>query len=362
MTGRLLCLIPMLCANLMGAAVPAVAEEVQDLPSGDPYASALEQLGSPSVQTMDNEPIPIMSGGTNSLQLRVLFAGTRHAIDTFTVSLESLTHPEAVPSGILHDLLFPESRRFESVTDAVTINGLPQGDWLVFIYSPSYIRHVEQVSTPHEGVVEMLLIPKRGRVRGRVLDGATQQPLEGVTVRLYLEEVGPEGGGPMVGMGDAAVPPTSTDRNGMFQLEPLAGAGYRTVIHVEQAGYFEHTIDIPAGQVWKEDLGDILLSPVSALDGRVLDVGGRPLANYPVSVIHGSIPYQDVHAVAQALRGGGKRGNPLARRYRTDGDGVFRSERMEGGAYMVVFGDLDHNAQRVELKDGEVKSLTFQQK
>lgn len=104
---------------------------------------------------------------------------------------------------------------------------------------------------------------RSGEVRLRLLDGVSGAPLAGAQLRLRI--------GPSQGMS------VKTDEAGVARFErvpPGLGLLVSSVAEREQLGL---DLRVPPGAT--VDLGDLVLSPLAAITGRVLDEHGQPVTN-----------------------------------------------------------------------------------
>jgi len=77
-------------------------------------------------------------------------------------------------------------------------------------------------------------------------------------------------------------------------------------------------------------------------------------------VIHGSVDYTDREQVHQALAGSMKGGLfKQAWRGTTDEGGRFTSHPLEAGEYMLVFGDVKRDVERVQVEHGRTANVTL---
>ena len=329
------------------------AQEAQD----DPYVETIQELmQGMSPQTVESGPPPLQEG-PHRLRLHVVSATTGGELRTFQVSLYP-RDPSRVGSGRLSEVLWPSWKTYHDIAGMASLDGLPEDRWFLMVYSPGYVRHGQGITVPQGAVLEVALVPKTARLSGRVVDAVTSTPVAGATVQIsYL--IGASEG--LDGIEDPDFRPVTTGADGIFRLEPLAGAGYETRLAISYDGYFTERRTSAGAAPWKEALGDILLYPHARIDGQVLDVTGQPVAGQPVYVFHEEVPYQDVRAVARLLAGK-YREDPKAMRYRTDAEGRFTTIPMPGGRYRVVYGSLDRHIQLIGLEYGEKKILRLEKR
>lgn len=245
-----------------------------------------------------------------------------------------------------------------------------EGEWIVQVASPGYIPYLQGVTIPYKGIIKIPLQPRQAHLKGRILDGVTKRALEGVEVDLIGETVKAKDA--ESGYGFNGKEYDLTDSQGMFELGPLAGLGYETTILIGKGGYISKTVVIKPDEPWKDELGDISLTPFSKIQGRLIGSKGTPLKDHFVYIVHESIPYLDPEAVAKALvispkgnmfamRGVEALG-PSAGRGETNDEGMFSMELLEGGKYTLVFGDLKANVQEIQVRNGEVKTVTLRKR
>ncbi|HEX6898568.1 MAG TPA: carboxypeptidase-like regulatory domain-containing protein [Thermoanaerobaculia bacterium] len=144
---------------------------------------------------------------------------------------------------------------------------------------------------------------------GRVVDAAGQ-PVEGAEIQLLARYLAKQ---------EAA---TVSGPEGRFEFRRLS-PGKITLLaeHPDHAAAFVPQIEIPEGTP-TVDLGTITLPASGAIEGRVIDVRGRPLEGAEV----GAFPTDREHTPGW-LFGRGTRSDPL----RTEPDGSFRVERLRRG-------------------------------
>ena len=105
-------------------------------------------------------------------------------------------------------------------------------------------------------------------IEGRVLDGATRQPMEYVNIVLYHEQ------------GDSIITGTVTDGEGQFSLHNVVAGSYR--MDCRFMGYETKTLTDLRVRDFRLDLGVIILTPTTIGIGDVVVQGVRPTFTYRI--------------------------------------------------------------------------------
>ncbi|HJQ36192.1 MAG TPA: carboxypeptidase regulatory-like domain-containing protein [Thermoanaerobaculia bacterium] len=224
---------------------------------------------------------------------RVVDRETEKGVHEFTISLQQ--------TGGRGRMLPP--RPFRSDDGRFVLEDLAPGNWDLRVQAPGFSRSsasvtVEEAKTASASVS----LDRGGTVVGRVI--AEGRPLSDVSVMVSSDP----------GMRFGASP-TTTDSNGEFTLEGVAGGSIR--IDARRSGYAPAsvTVNVAPG---KETRTEIELTRGRELRGRVIDSSGRP------------VPQADL--MTRGIPGGGP-GFGMAS---TDAEGMFKLSGLTDRNYTLV--------------------------
>lgn len=179
-----------------------------------------------------------------------------------------------------------------------------------------------------------------GGLRGRVIDGATGEPLRGARMTVTWQAL--EGSG-------SARFSTRSDAQGAFAFERLPDGVYFVQVqrqgHFELPGAFQSQRQVTLRGGASIDLGDMRLMRGGILTGRVVDQHGEPVVGARVTPI-GRPPGQDVLM-------------PLGGGVTTDDRGVYRAHGLMPATYTVRVVPLGPSSRgAVRLQGDEPETLS----
>ena len=177
-----------------------------------------------------------------------------------------------------------------SADGSYEIGGLDKGQYVVEAVAPGYAPSYSETFEIEQGLVTsdiVVRVSPGGLLRGRVLSGATGEPLEGARItthdNIYVRHA-------LIDVLGGAVPRTTTDRtavtdaNGEFELSNLWPDVYQIqVAHPDHMLLIRKDIRVNGGGA-ETNLGDIRLDVGGGVTGTVYDHTGQPLANATVSL------------------------------------------------------------------------------
>ena len=153
-------------------------------------------------------------------------------------------------------------------------------------------------------------------VTGRVVDAQSGEPLAGATIVFVPADA------PTRALVQARPFRTETNGRGVFNLDLPLGR-YR--LQIQRAGFIDEGMMIAIDGA-ATGIADIRLARGGAIEGRVFDAKGRPLAGVSVFAVR---PATGVTATAFAPRLAGRNGQ-------SDDRGQFRVSSLPPGTYVVV--------------------------
>ena len=211
-------------------------------------------------------------------------AATESPLPRFRARLRSWLSGEQALGGVVQE------REFESDQGYFQFQGLPAGLFVVEVLAPG---HAPAISEPFQSGPGMafgeadVLAPIGARLTGRVVDGATRAPVEGVVVRTL--DPG-RGLSPLAALGlDTQVRETTdararTDAEGRFELDGMAGGTYRLLLlHDDYSDGAVDGVRVLTGE--ELELGDVVVHAGATLTGTVRDHLGQPIARAEVQLL-----------------------------------------------------------------------------
>ena len=178
---------------------------------------------------------------------------------------------------------------------------------------PGYLPRSVRVTRAHvlSGRAPALALTPTRALRGQVMD-AQGAPLAGVALAA-VPEIGP-------GLPEAATDRGSSDAAGRFELRRMrAGRGYE--LRAVRPGYLPAAVQAVAPDPSREAPPlKIVLTPARAVQGRVQDVNGRPVAGAEISLTGSREPGRPVRSAPA--------GEPDPADLRTDEKGRFTVEQI----------------------------------
>ncbi len=188
---------------------------------------------------------------------------------------------------------------------------------------------VVDVSNPGDDVVTVPLAAASGRIQGRVLDEESQQPLEGVVIRLLDDDVSVKTG--------------RTNDRGFFALTGLrVFPEEKTYVLVYDSP--DHFIKEIPFSFYKHngDMQDVLLDFAPSVDGQLTDADARPLAGEQIFLLSKQF-YEQWH---DTLLWGKYCASSFCL---TNQMGHFRFEKLQPGTYVLVYGGHERDISELEI-------------
>ena len=271
-----------------GTPVTDGAFTMRNIPAGKTILTA--RTGPPSLIAGDPVEVVAPASGVvlkiprpGRIEGRVVERDSQRAVAQFSVATESRSRMRP-----------PSSQKAVNGSDGrFVLEDVPPGSVDVIVTAPGFVRSTTSAVEVSEGkasTVEVTL-ERAGTVTGRVTSGGRGVP--GVSVSMPMELRGPRSGAPK-----------QTDANGEYIVDTIPGGSHELTFRKQ--GYLTRslTVNVTAG---KEVRGDVELSRGRELQGRVLDMSGRPVASAEVMW--------------------GRAGRPLFEtRVTSDAEGMFRLE------------------------------------
>lgn len=192
-------------------------------------------------------------------------------------------------------------------------------------------------------------LARGGEVRGRVVD-RDGHSIRGTYVAVCTSYM------KVSGMQDSDWIPARVDENGRFVVSGLRSAhAYWLMARAPKHGMRVYALPRAFDDGQQHDVGDVVLQPAAAIEGRVVDDHGTPVVGCEVSVQGKN---SDARAfLAEGVEVGGV-SQFESRDTRTDTKGRFRLPDLSGGSWRVSVtpkGSEKAVEQQVVLADGEVK-------
>lgn len=189
-------------------------------------------------------------------------------------------------------------------------------------YAPLVVRGIRLSAEPAAGDLGTLILEPGGDVRGTVRDTAGE-PVAGASIRI-LEDHGESPSPRLLAQLQSAEPRAVTDARGGFAIHSLH-PGRRIHLRIDHDLYSPGIV--PGFEVSGEKDLEVVLEPASAVQGRVTDLDGEPIAGaelvlgVPEPLAGEMIPRQDRGFRATEL---------------TDEDGRFTFRRLRTGEYRLT--------------------------
>lgn len=228
----------------------------------------------------------------------------------------------------------------ETTTDAdgaYVLDGLEGGVPVDVAYIPAagdptmFVPGIRRPAVPGEGASVDVVLPRAGRLRVRLLDGLTDEPLAFVHVVLRASD------------GDLLVDRAIAPRDGVVLLEGLRpGPATLTVL----SGSHRHVMGVPLVPGEVHDAGEVRVGRGIRVTGRVVDAEDRPLGGALVGALD--------RDWARSRTDAGLRRELALRSARADEAGAFMIEGFDPRrpAVLAVWRDgFAPTARRVVLED-----------
>jgi hypothetical protein len=212
---------------------------------------------------------------------------------------------------------------------------------------------IEPAASEPAGPVAREPLPQEGglpRFRGAVHDAANGRGIPGARLRATAYHGTRD-------LAYAGIPAlrtlfTSSDENGLFEIEAMAPHDPRLLLHLQ----VEHASYAPAVTVLERGLradglwepAEILLRRALTLPVQLVDLAGRPLAGAPLQVTQRFAGHTFIDAPAVEISRGGRLGRPGEPRVHfTDPAGMLRLA-FSDHAYEIILLHPEHHLRRLE--------------
>lgn len=199
---------------------------------------------------------------------------------------------------------------------AFELHGVPAGRVTLIVSAAGRRPEEQEITAPADDV--KLILPRPGRIEGRVVDRATRQPLTDFQVEIGSTRVGN-----MVTSSSDFRREFHAD-DGSFALENVAVGGVELI--ASAAGYIplrRSGIDVEEGKTVASV--ELALDRGTRLTGRVIDPDGNPLAGASVQL--------DPSRIARPFGGG----SPGMWQAQTDSNGEFALDGLAPGETSILF-------------------------